>query len=191
MNLDDQIDDLRRLHDVEDGVHVWPLEEVAGHDFGFEPEQQAGPDFAKEDDRRFAEVVHLHKLPGVEEFEQGADAAGRDDHSVGHGHEGVEPPAEPVELLLDVEIRIRALLVRQFDIQPDRLAAIGNALRPGIRRLHQPRPAAGNDIKPLGSKALCDVINIPVSLVPFTDPGRPENSYTIIRFHELLLRLNN
>lgn len=184
VNLHDQIDHLRRLHDVKNGVHVLALEQMARQHLGFEPEEQARPDFAEEDDRRFAEMLHLHELPGIKKFEQRADAAGRDDHRVGNGHEGVEAATEPVELLLDVEIGVGMLLMRQFDVQPDRLPAVEHTLRPGIGRLHQPRPAAGHDVQSLSSQPASDFINIAILLIPLTDPGRPENGYTIMRVHE-------
>src|SRR4051812_11170092 len=44
--------------------------------------------------------------------------------------------------------RVALLLERQVNADADGLAAVACALRTLVRRLHQPRPAAGDDVTP-------------------------------------------
>ena len=62
-------------------------------------------------------------------------------------HEADLARVEVLERVLDVEVRVRHLLVRQLDVEADREAAA--FLRAAVRRLHDAPPAAGDD-RPAG-----------------------------------------
>src|SRR6185369_4253441 len=50
---------------------------------------------------------------------------------------------EMVERVRDVQVRVGRLFVRELDVEADREPS--GPLRPAVRRLHQPRAAAGHD----------------------------------------------
>src|SRR5581483_11736739 len=76
------------------------------------------------------------------ELVEGAESAREDDEALGRLHEHRLAGVEVAEGERDVEVRIRALLVRQLDVEPDGEAAL--LLRAAIRSLHHARPAAGD-----------------------------------------------
>src|SRR6185436_7634008 len=77
-----------------------------------------------------------------EQLVERAEAAGEDDEPLGGLHEADLASVEVLERVADVDVGVRALLVRQLDVEADRESA--PFLHSAVGRLHHARPAAGD-----------------------------------------------
>ena len=109
-----------------------------------QPGEQAVPlAVAQQHDREVADRAGLDQRERLEELVERAEAAGSDHEGARVAHEHDFAGEEVPEAQADVDVGVEVLLAGQLDVAPDRQ-------RPGVagsevRRLHQPRPAAGDD----------------------------------------------
>ena len=96
----------------------------------------------EEDDREVEHLVGLDQRERLEELVERAEAAGEDHEALCGLHEADLARVEVVERDVDVEVRVRVLLVRQLDVEADREAAA--FLRAAVRGLHHAGPAPGD-----------------------------------------------
>ena len=96
----------------------------------------------EEDDREVTDLAGLDQRQRLVHLVERPEAAGEDDEPLGRADEAHLARVEVVERVLDVEVRVRALLVRQLDVEPDREAAA--LLRAAVRALHHAAAAAGD-----------------------------------------------
>ena len=114
-------------HGLFDGInrveafHLLGVQETAFHRPLLDPFQIIVPHVAEQDDRDVADMVHLNQLPAVDELQHGAHAARRHDHGVREVHELVQTLGETMKLLLDVQMFVGDLGLRELDRQPHRM----------------------------------------------------------------------
>ena len=109
-----------------------------------EPVDQSAPELrVHEDDREVADLLGLPQRGRLEQLVHRPEAAGEDDEAARVAHEHDLAREEVVEVELDVDVRVDALLVRQVDPEADRRHA--RLARAAVGRLHDPRAAAGDD----------------------------------------------
>ncbi len=139
-------DDLFRLVDDLDQIHIVGPDHLLFQQAGLEPLHQAAPELAADEDHRHAaRFAGLHQRQRFHQLVHGAETARHHDVSAGKLHEHHLAREEMVEGLADVLVRVIVLLVRQLDVQADagRLA-VKSAL---VGRFHDAGTAAGNDRK--------------------------------------------
>ena len=126
----------------------WPADDPGVSIDGPGPVDQLGPHLADQDQRRVVHVPDLQQLPDHQRFEHRADPAGRDDEGVRDQDEVVQPGEERLVLERLVDERIHVLLERQIDANADGLLVARPGRRAGafVGGLHQPGPAAGDDV---------------------------------------------
>ena len=145
------LDDLDRRLDVVDPYRVADVlgrGQAVADDLALDPVAQAAPHRPDEDQRPVAQQAHLEELPDHHRLERGADAAVDHHVGVGQADELVEAREEGGVGGHLVEERVRLLLHRQQDGEAERarLVAVGAVASSLVRRPHEPRPAAGDDV---------------------------------------------
>ncbi len=127
-------------------------------------------------DRKVAHLAGLDECECLEEFIDRAESARHHHEGVGVLHKHDLAHEEVREVDADVEIRIRHLLVREFDVAADGVAA--GFLGAAVGRLHHPRPAAGHDREADPAEGRSHDTGEFVFGVAFADPGRAEHRDT-------------
>src|SRR5882724_6746196 len=130
------------------GVEVARGGEAARHHLALHPGPQVAPHRPDEDERPVADQPHLEELPDHHGLERRADPAIHHHVGVGDADELVEAREEGGVLGHLVEERVGLLLQGEEDGEAERtgLVAVGALVRPLVRRPHEPRAAAGDDV---------------------------------------------
>jgi hypothetical protein len=90
----------------------------------------------------------LNELPHHEQLEGRADPTRDHNEGIRREHEVVQAREEGLVLEVLVDERVGGLLERELYADPERLLPDPGhgLLRPLVRRLHEPRPAASDDV---------------------------------------------
>ena len=112
-----------------------------------QPFDQSGPHCTDQDERMLFHVLDLQELPDHEELQRRADAARHDDECGGEADEVVQAREEGAVAENLVHERVGGFLGGQVDGQAERARLAALPLhRARVRRFHQSRPAAGDDV---------------------------------------------
>ena len=128
---------------------------------------------AEEDDGEVRDLPRLDQRQRLEELVERAEAAREDDEALGGLHEHRLADVEVPEGQGDVEVRVRELLVRELDVEPDRDAAA--LLGAAVRGLHDPGAAAGDDREVGPGEPARGLARRLVGGVALADPRRAED----------------
>ncbi len=129
----------------------------------------------QDDQQLLRQLAGLRQRQDLEQLVERAEAARKDHQRLGQVGEPELPHEEVVELEVQLvgDVAVGALLERQPDVQPDRLAA--RLVRAAVGRLHDARPAARGDHEAV---VLRLERHAPRRQLPAPARGRPRSSAT-------------
>src|SRR5260221_3395518 len=163
-------------------IHVGCVDEPALDHGCAHPVDETRPHCTDENEWMLLHVLHLKELPHHEKLERGPNAARKDDEGGREAYEMVESGEEgamPEDLVDEGDA---SLFVREVNGQPERpRLSPGLPLDgAGIRGLHEPRAAAGDDVDPHPCQRCAERLHLVINRVAMPDAGASEDRDAVV-----------